>query len=488
VRAVLMLLLLVAATVATSPAQTFKTLYNFCSKRNPAGYCADGSTPLAPLVQGANGDLYGTTYLDGTNGSGTVFKVTTARKLTTIYNFCSQPSCTDGSRPQGGLLLASDGNFYGVTTEGGAYGDYGTVFKITPVGKLTTLHSFNGTDGSNPQSALIQASNLNFYGTTGLGGTYDYGTAFEITSSGTLPWVYSFCAAPWCPDGSNPNGLIQAADGNFYGTTWTGGGNASVCPPGLSLPEGTFFQLAPSGTLTTLAVFCPLYQNIGVNPDSALVQAANGNFYGTTQDSYNGNGGIDGDGNVYEMTPTGSATWLYTFCQQPGCPDGNAPLTLILGTDGNFYGTTDGGANRAGGTVFEITPTGSPLTTLHTFTGTDGLYPVGALLLDTNGTFYGTTEAGGKYVNGTIFSLASGLGPFVETIPTSGAAKTKVTILGTNLKGAAAVSFNGTAATFKVVGSSEIKTTVPAGATSGTVTVTTAGGTTLNSNVAFQVP
>jgi uncharacterized repeat protein (TIGR03803 family) len=191
------------------------------------------------------------------------------------------------------------------------------------------------------------------------------------------------------------------------------------------------------------------------------------------------------------MTSTGSLTSLYSFCLQTGCADGSDPQALILGTDGNFYGTTwSGGANNGIGTVFEITSTGQ-LTTLHTFasTGTGGVNPAGALLLDTNGTFYGTTWSGGKNGSyGTIFSLATGLGPFVGTIPTSGKVGSKVTILGTNLTGATAVRFNGTAATFKVVSGSEITTTVPTGATSGTVTVTTSLGATLNSNVAFQVP
>jgi uncharacterized repeat protein (TIGR03803 family) len=485
-RAALMLLLLVAATAATSPAQTFTTLHNFCSKKNPAGYCLDGNDPLAPLVQGTNGDLYGTTEGGGTNGYGTVFKVTPAGKLTTIYNFCSQASCTDGSTPEGGLVLATDGSFYGTTQTGGTYND-GTVFKITAAGKLTPLHSFDGTDGESPEAALIQATNENFYGTTLQGGAYGGGAAFEITASGTLTTLHSFCAALPCGDGYEPNGLIQAADGNFYGTTLEGGDYN--CPP-YAGNNGTFFQLSPSGTLTTLAGFC---LPDGIHPNSTLVQAADGNFYGTTM---NGGGASNPNygGAVYEMTPTGSATWLYSFCLQTGCPDGNDPAGLILGTDGNFYGTTGyGGGNNNAGTVFEITSTGQ-LTTLHSFNGTDGGYygaylTNGALLLDTNGTFYGITYQGGKNYNaGTIYSLATGLGPFVETIPTSGKAKTKVTILGTNLTGATAVRFNGTAATFKVISASKITTTVPAAATSGTVTVTTSGGATLNSNVTFQVP
>jgi uncharacterized repeat protein (TIGR03803 family) len=472
-RAALMLLLLVVATAATSSAQTFKTLYNFCSVTNTAGYCTDGQNPETTLVQGANGNLYGTTFYGGPGNYGTVFQVTTSGKLTTIYNFCSLASCADGTQPQGGLLLASNGSFYGVANQGGAYG-YGTVFKITATGKLTTLHSFNQTDGAYPQAGLIQATNGNFYGTTYVGGANN-GTAFEITPSGTLTTLHVFNGG----DGSGlTSGLIQAADGNFYGTAY-GGGPSGGCSPYSG--GGTFFQMPPSGTVTPLALFC---QPNGFYPNSALVQVASGNFYGTTA---GGGGGINvGSGTVYEMTTTGSSTSLYTFCLQTGCPDGSDPQALILGTDGNFYGTThSGGANSGLGTVFEITPTGQ-LSTLHTFTGTDGINPIGALLLDTNGTFYGTTWAGGTHGAGTIFSLTPGA--FVATIPTSGAAGTKVTILGTNLKGATAISFNGTAAALTVVAGSYITTTVPTGATSGTVTVTIPGGTTLKSKVAFQIP
>jgi uncharacterized repeat protein (TIGR03803 family) len=477
-RVALMLLLLVAATAATSSAQTFKTRYNFCSKTNISGYCLDGKNSSTTLVQGTSGNLYGTTFYGGPANYGTVFKVTTGGTLTTIYNFCSLASCADGSNPQGGLLLATNGSFYGVANQGGANG-FGTVFKITAAGKLTTLHSFNQTDGAYPQGGLIQATDGNFYGTTSSGGAYSGGTAFEITTSGTVTLLHSFGMVGG-GDGYTPNTLTQATDGNFYGTGYNGGIEGGCSP---LTGGGTFFQLTSSGTLTALALFC---QPNGFYPNSALVQAGSGNFYGTT--AAGGDGTNTGSGTVYEMTPTGSSTSLYSFCLQTGCADGSDPEALILGTDGNFYGTTrSGGANNGTGTVFEITSTGQ-LTTLHTFTGTDGINPIGALLLDTNGNFYGTTWQGGKNGAGTVFSLAAGLGAFVETIPGSGKVGTKVIILGTNLKGATAVRFNGIAATFKVVGGSEITTTVPIGASSGTVTVTTLGGTTLNSSVAFQVP
>lgn len=471
-------------------AQTFTSLYSFCSQTN----CADGDGISAPLVQGTDGNLYGETAFGGnieaswcgSAGCGTIFKITPQGKLTTVYTFCPSAisPCPDGSGPQGGLVLATDGNFYGVTA-GGGVNRWGTVFKITPTGKLTTLHSFNSTDGWVAQgSGLIQADNGNFYGTTFYGGAYGQGTVFEISPSETFTSLYSFCANSGCPDGDQPNGLTQGVDGNIYGTT-LGGGVTDNC--NAASTGGTFFQLTPAGTLTTLAVFCRLS---GFLPNSTLVQAANGNFYGTTAA---GGVSIHADqGTVYEMTPTGSITSLYSFCLQTDCPDGKTPIGIALGSDGNFYGTTELANASYKGTIYEVTPAGQ-LTTLHSFTPTNGNFingssPTGPMLLHTNGTLYGLTGLGGKHGIGSIFSFATGLQPFVKTIPTFGAVGTNVIILGTNLTGATAVSFNGAPAKFKVASASEITTSVPVGATSGTVTVTTAGGKKLTSNVTFRLP
>lgn len=467
-------------------AQTFTSLYSFCSQTN----CADGDDVSAPLVQGTDGNLYGETVFGGSigtsncgsSGCGTIFKMTPQGTFTTLYTFCLS-SCTDGAGPSGGLVLATDGNFYGLT-DGGGTNNGGTAFKITPAGKLTTLHSFDHTDGWPQGSGLIQAANGSFYGTTYFGGAYGQGTVFEITPSGTFTSLYSFCASAGCPDGDLPNGLIQAADGNIYGTTY-GGGDTDNC--NAASTGGTFFQLTPTGTPTTLAVFC---RPTGYFPNSTLVQAANGNFYSTT--AAGGDSTHVDQGTVYEMTPTGSITSLYSFCLQTDCPDGKTPIGIALGTDGNLYGTTELANATQKGTIYEITPAGQ-LTTFHFFTATNGNFlggssPIGPMLLHTNGTFYGLTSAGGKHGIGTIFSFATGLIPFVKTIPTSGAAGKNVIILGTNLTGATKVSFDGTAATFKVVAATEITTTVPSGAKSGIVTVTTSAGTKLNSNVMFEVP
>src|ERR1017187_2318969 len=405
-----------------------------------------------------------------------------AQTLTTLYRFCSQSGCPDGANPTAGLVQATNGDLYG-TTFGFPYG-YGTVFKITPGGTLTTLYSFcsqtNCTDGDGPEAGLVQAANGDLYGTTSGGGTAnDDGTIFKITPSGTLTTLYSFCSQSGCMDGSAPlAGLVQAANGDLYGTT--AGINSA----------GTIFKITPGGTLTTLYTFCSqgVYPNCtdGYYPYAGLVQAANGDLYGTTY-----SGGASNGGTVFKITPGGTLTTLYRFCSQSGCRDGSSPFAgLVQATNGDFYGTTSGGgASGSYGTVFKITPSGT-LTTLYRFCHQahcpDGDGPYAGLVQDTNGDFYGTTAVGGSNNDGTVFRLSVGLGPFVKIRPPYGKVGAAVKILGTNLTGATSVSLNGTAAVFEVVSSSEITTTVPAGASSGKVQVVTPSDT-LSSNASFRV-
>jgi uncharacterized repeat protein (TIGR03803 family) len=228
-----------------------------------------------------------------------------------------------------------------------------------------------------------------------------------------------------------------------------------------------------------------LYSFSGTDGQSPghLLQATNGNFYGLADI-----GGAMGDGTVFEITPAGVLTTLYSFCSQKNCGDGSFPNGLMQATNGNFYGTTaNGGLSGNWGTIFQITPKGA-LTTLHRFCSqtncADGALPQAGLMLDTDGTFYGVTS-GGTY--GTIFSLSSGISPFVEALPNFGRAGRVVGILGTDLTGTTGVSFNGTpATTFTVLSPTAIKVTVPSGATTGTIQVTTPRGT-LKSNLAFKV-
>jgi|HubBroStandDraft_6_1064221.scaffolds.fasta_scaffold100857_1 uncharacterized repeat protein (TIGR03803 family) len=438
----------------------------------------DGRLSFAGLVQATNGNLYGTTYYGGTKDSGNVFEITPRGTLTTLYSLCSKSGCTDGEYTYAVPIQGTDGNFYGTTYLGGSK-ELGTVFKVTPSGTQTTLHTFAGPDGSEPLAGLVQGTNGSFYGTTNMGGARGYGVIFKITPSGAFTTLHSFCSQSGCTDGENPYAaLVQGIDGNLYGTTLGGGSSKGF---------GTVFKITPSGTLTTLHRFCTQSScPDGKFPQTGLVQASNGNFYGTTI-----SGGASGGGTIFEITPTGKLTTLYYVCSQSGCPDGNYLYAgLIQATDGNLYGIMDVGGAHGTGTIFKITLTGT-LTTLYNFCSQsgcpDGQYPSGALVQATDGNLYGTTADGGANGDGTVFRLSIGLGPFVETEPTAAKVGATVKILGTNLTGATSVTFNGKAATFTVASSSEITTTVPAGATTGEVQVATPTGTLL-SNVSFRVP
>lgn len=470
---------LCAITAMSLSAQTFKSLVSFDF--------TDGAGPQAGLVQATNGDLYGTTHGGGLNSSGTVFKITTRGALTTVYNFCSLTNCADGEYPNA-LVQATNGYLYGTTQQGGMHGE-GSIFRITLSGSLTTLYSFCSltgptgcTDGANPLAGLIQDTNGDFYGTTAGGGSGApaSGTVFKMTPGGKLTTLYSFCSQSLCTDGSEPlAGLNRATNfKDFYGTTIAGGAHG----------EGTVFRITPGGTLTTLHSFCSKTNCAdGSNPEAGLVPFTNGGFYGTTTyGGANSNGGT-----VFQITSGGRLTTLYSFCAQTPCTDGYNPAGLIQATDGTLYGVTTSGGDTMdpSGTIFEIAPD-RPLRTLYAFS-TEGAQPFAALVQDTNGELYGTTIYGGAStacVNGcgTVFGLSVGLSPFVTTLPTASLVGAAVKILGSDLTGATSVTFNGTAAVFTVVSSAEITTTVPAGATAGTVEVVTPSGA-LTSNVSFQV-
>jgi uncharacterized repeat protein (TIGR03803 family) len=472
------LLIIAISTMLTAPtasAQSLKTLVNFDGTNGGYPY-------FMSLVQGADGNLYGTTYQGGNlacgeAGCGTVFKVTPGGALETLYTFCSQSNtCADGAYPFAGLVLGSDGNFYGTASNGGTAGGYGTIFRITPEGALTVLHNFESTDGAFPFGALIQASDGNFYGTTGHGGadtscSQGCGTVFKMSPEGKLSTLHSFHFT----DGYDPvGGLVEGANGDFYGTTSFGGAN----------DYGTVFQITPQGKLTTLHSFD---WDDGAYPYAALVPGSDGRLYGTTNE-----GATASDGTVFAITPGGTLTTLHIFLGYP--TDGGDPTSgLVEGTDGRFYGTAyDGGVDGSCsfevvgcGTAYRITP-GGTLTTLLSFDSTDGANPIGGLVQATNGSFYGTTWLGGVSDEGTLFGLSVGLYPFVRTVPVSDKVGASVRILGTDLTAATSVTFNGSAAIFTVQSASAIETTVPAGATTGPVQVTLPSGT-LTSNVSFQV-
>jgi uncharacterized repeat protein (TIGR03803 family) len=278
-----------------------------------------------------------------------------------------------------------------------------------PAQTLTTLHSFVGADGALPFASLVLGADGNFYGTTEEGGANQGGTIFQITPSGTLTTLYSFCAQMSaegiCAEGLYPTaGLVQTLSGSFYGTTSTGGSNLCGGPEGC----GTIFTITASGVLTTIYTFCsePVACTDGYAPTARLVVGTDGNLYGTTSQ-----GGAQGGGTVFRITPLGALTTLYTFCQQSGCTDGANGGVMIQGRDGNFYGTTSvGGTNVCSttgtgcGTVFRMTPSGA-LTTLYSFCSeggthcTDGAHP-DVLMEGSDGNLYGLT-------NGTVFKMST---------------------------------------------------------------------------------
>jgi uncharacterized protein (TIGR03437 family) len=527
-------LALCAATAVALPAQTFTTLYNF--------HWTDGASPNGALVQGSDGNLYGTTIAGGDvpgceedAGCGTVFRISPSGALTTLSNAVGNPV--------GGLVQAADGNFYGVAGEG-------FIFKITPSGTLTTLYVFCAhpqedepcTDGANPMAGLVQATDGDFYGTTLYGGAYYGGNVFKITPGGTLTTLYSFCSQfPDCPDGYEPEAaLIQATDGNFYGTT--SGGVFAVATP---RNGGTVFKITPGGSLTTLHSFC-LSCGDGSNPTAGLVQGSDGNLYGTTVGGGSGFGcpndlsGLNrvfGCGTVFKITMSGTLTTLYSFCPQGNCADGASPgmamaeffdmpgTALVQGSDGNFYGTAAEGGAYGNGTVFKITPNGT-LTTLYSLDDTDGQNPTG-LIQAANGTFYGTT-AGNFDLQvcpddyppnacGTIFSLSMESIPSVPAVNPGGVLNSAsytiggaapgsiVSIFGTNLAASTSVAsaiplptalsdvtsvtLNGIPAGLYFVSPNQINAQIPfdvlPGQSSGTVSivVTRSSGTSAPQNV-----
>lgn len=365
-------------TAQASRAQTFTTLTSFNG--------TNGQLPYGNLVQGTDGNYYGVTNEGGAYNAGTVFKVSTKGVLTTLHSFSY--TGTDGGFPEGGLVLGTDGNFYGTTSAGGGCG--GTVFKMTPSGVLTTLHAFTcrGSEGGVSYAPLVQGTDGNYYGTTAGGGMYGGGTIFKITSTGAITTLYNFCGLSGCADGKEPflGGLVQGADGNFYGVT-TFGGDAN---------QGTVFKITSKGAFTRLYSFCAQGPCLdGSCPYGGMVQAADGNLYGTTHQGgaygdgtlfrittsglltilYSFSGEADGrapygtlalgsDGNIYgttseggnnllgtifELTPSGSFQPLWSFSGGFGNPYSG----VFQGTTGVFYGTTLGVAPTVG-TIYSL--------------------------------------------------------------------------------------------------------------------------------------
>lgn len=390
---------LIALTLLTAPngamGAGLASVYDFGTQPD------DGATPFSGLVRSADGRYYGTTSQGGQFDQGTVFRFDSDGSYWPLYQFGSQSG--DGSGSGAGLVKAGDGNFYGLTDDGGSAGR-GSLFRLTAAGEFSTLVSFGTTAGAGANefndATLVVGNDGRLYGTTDVGGAHDAGTVFVMSLDGQFSTLYEFGTQN--SDGSNPSGgLTLGSDGYFYGTTANGG----------QYGGGTIFRISATGALNTLYAFGGK-SNEGRNPYAPLTLGSDGSFFGTTQ-----RGGLSaGYGTVFHLLHSGRLRTLYRFGSQPNDADGAAPGTLVLGGDGNFYGTTAiGGYVPTGyignGTVFRITPSGQ-LTVLHLFGSAsgDGANPGPRLGFDAQGALYGTTNSYGAYGQGTIFRQEAPLG------------------------------------------------------------------------------
>jgi uncharacterized repeat protein (TIGR03803 family) len=349
------------------PAATLTVLYSFDG--------VTGDFPTAALIQGSDGDFYGTTTeaVPDTCLTGDVFKIDATGVFTELHFFLTCSVFPDAS-----LIQASDGFFYG-TTEGGGANLEGSVFKIDSTGVFTDVHSFNGADGSQLTGAVVEGTDGNFYGTSRTGGAHGGGTVFKMTPSGTVTTLHSFNA------GANPlAGLILASDGLFYGTTESGGTHH----------HGSIFKITSSGTFTQIHSF---NGNDGSDPKGPLLQASDGNFYGTTYD-----GGSHNVGVIFRVDSSGTLNVLVNFTN-----NAHPIAGLIQLPNGLLYGTTSKGGKHHYGAIFKVNPSSGTYTRIFSFSGTDGALPIGELLLGSDGLLYGTTASGGANGFGEVFSFST---------------------------------------------------------------------------------
>ena len=350
----------------------------------------NGQYPEYGLTPGPDGDFYGITSEGGANGEGTFFRVAPDGTLTLLHSF---DATADGGTPRCTLVLASDGNFYGTATTGGPSGD-GTVFQATPGGTLTILHAFNYNNtaaGEAPVGGLVQGRDGFLYGTTSFGGdSSNDGILFRVGLDGTFTSLHAF---DFHQTGTGPrdpeSALVQGSDGNFYGVASGGDNNL-----------GSVYQLTPAGVVTTLHSFG---KSDGFAPVGPLVEGSPGVFYGLTA----GGGGASGNGigTIFKITAGGQLTTLHVFTSGDGTGVG-VTTGFILGTDGNLYTTTMSGA-RGYGNILRCTPVGV-VTSLYGFnanTSASGYYPYGGVTQASDGSFYGLTAEGGPSNYGVVYHL-----------------------------------------------------------------------------------
>ncbi len=468
------------------------TFYGTIFKFKPSGTVTVvydiGYFPWGGLTLGTDGQLYGEDSDGGVVGncglaaSGQVYKVTTAGVLTVLHNFTGTG---EGCNPQGQPIEGANGIFYGTTLGP----NNGTIYSVTSGGTFTNLHTFDGTDGSQAYAPLVQGTDGNLYGNTVYGGANGDGAIFKMTTSGTLTVLHNLDGVS---DGSEPYyGLIQATDGNFYGVAQAGG-----------TFYGTVFKITPGGVYTVLHTFTdgPLD---GATPSSALMQASDGKLYGVTA-----GGGTFGGGTIFSLSTSGkNYSVLYNFENTNSTTGYNPASPLIENTNGTFYGTTYYGGLYGScncGVIYSFNAGLKAFANLVSTSGAEGA-KIGILGQGFGSTttvaFGGTkavtvTRSGSTYLTATVpagaltaaVTVTTGLTvlttpqsfrvtPTMKTFsPTSGAVGTLVTITGTGLMQTSKVTFNAKSASFTVVSDTEVTATVPTGAKTGKIVVTTKGG------------
>jgi uncharacterized repeat protein (TIGR03803 family) len=364
----------------------------------------EGYSPFAGVIQGSDGNLYGTTYLGGDKGGGVVYKVTLDGTYTVLRNLGQDK--LDAVLPYAGLVQAPDGNLYGTTLRGGT-SDKGTVFRVSTTGsEFSIIHSFNGQTGENPEGALVAGADGNLYGTTLQGGDGNRGTVFKITTSGTLTTLYSFPSLGAFnaqgqainATGANPRaGLLLAADGNFYGTAYQGG----------TAGYGTVFKVTPAGALTVLHAFAgPSFG--GAFPLSDVTQDAAGNLYGTTEF-----GGYLNQGTAWRIDASGQFRLLHAF--NGGVLDGYKPYANLLVVGSDLYGVSFADSTAGAGALFKLDQ------------GTNGALPV-EFSVSTSAIEYGAS-ATLSWSSPTATTCAAG-GAWTDTVGISGTLSVTPTAVG----------------------------------------------------------
>jgi uncharacterized repeat protein (TIGR03803 family) len=447
-------------TAQNMPAQ----LFAFSCKGAFQQSCANGGEPFM-LIQASDGNFYGTTLVSQAGISnpqgGSIYKITPAGQFTLLFTFSpgAGNNYPDGDLPGAALVEGMDGMLYGTAIFGGG-NNAGVIFKIGKDGSgFQVVHNFcsqaNCADGSTPVG-LIQTKDGNFYGSVSSGGAHGFGAIFKMMPSGAFSLLHSLDGVN---DAYEPSAIIQASDGNFYGTDHGTDFNGQV------------FKVTPSGRFTVIHVFP--FDDFAISP---LLQASNGNLFGVSAT-------YTGGQQLYELAPTGGGFQSFpAFAPLIGV--GNVPA-LIEASDGNLWETTFEGGEFGAGSIRTLSRQGA-VTRTFSFNGLDGGFPDSRLLQGADGKIYGTATGGGMVgkgltADGTVFSLDAGLAPPEAAItafkPGAGMVGAKVAIRGNHMIGTTAVSFNGVSASFTVLNVNFIVATVPAGASTGSIAVTNAGGT-----------